>query len=380
MTVTIPYLLPDLPTADCLHPFLKEMDQNLWYSNFGPLEHQYKQALAQHFFNSNDYGYFALTSSGTSALMLALAALNLEPKSKVLIPSLTFPATALAVVNAGLTPVFGDTDENLELNLKYAHPFLINAGIKAVIPVSWHRKSLSIEDWDQFSGQTGIPVVIDAAPALEKRTLPKYCTLIFSLHATKNYGIGEGGIVVSPNKNMISNIIRLSNFGFDQGLVAEMGMNAKLSEYHAAVGLAQLDRYDQISARRMKMLQRYQLLLPLLRSKSLKIATNLNNDPCYLLLEDNNQNAKDVIIYMLNNGIECRRFYNPVTHLQPAFKHYHCMDDMAHTLRMQKSLITLPFHNYLSEEQINFIVTTLDNYKPQNKHRNSHQVNNMAPS
>ena len=106
----IPLLIPDMPLAEELLPWLKRIDATRWYSNFGPLVRELEGALIGMFALRNDKALHLTTVSNcTAGLELALIALDLKPGSRVLVPALTFVATATAVIRAGHVPVIADS-------------------------------------------------------------------------------------------------------------------------------------------------------------------------------------------------------------------------------------------------------------------------------
>lgn len=243
-TGDLPVLRPRMPRAEALMPYLQRIDDRRTYSNFGPLVTELETRLAQRL--GVDTDCVVTVANGTAGLTLALQAVVEDPKGYCLIPSWTFVATAHAVSSAGLTPFLVDVDEgSWALTPEIARDALarIDGPVSAVMPVAPFGAPMDTEAWDRFTEQTGIPVVIDAAAghdAVRVGTAP----VVVSLHATKILGAGEGGYVVCRRREAIAEIKQRSNFGFrgtrDAGTV---GTNAKMSEYHAAVGLAAMDAY-----------------------------------------------------------------------------------------------------------------------------------------
>lgn len=225
-----------LPTADKLMPYLSRIDETRWYTNFGSLNAEYQERLGELF------GAPCVTgSSATSLLTAALMAYDLPKGSLVAMPSWTFPATAAAVVLAGHTPFFCDIDPEGVINVSG-----MDASCKAIIVVAPYGKYPG--GWDEFSKQHNIPVIIDAAAAFDVYSTsfrPKDCPVIISTHSTKCFATGEGGLVFSRNVDLLERIRRLSNFGLTPDRRIEYtGLNCKFSEYHAAVGLAELDGWS----------------------------------------------------------------------------------------------------------------------------------------
>jgi dTDP-4-amino-4,6-dideoxygalactose transaminase len=201
-------------------------------------------------------------SNGTMGLELGLKALNIAAGGRVLLPALTFPATASAVVRAGLTPVFADIDAHtLSLSPESARRAMAATAIDAVLTVSVHGHLHDPEAWDAFSAEHGVPVLIDAAGVAGYQKIGSTTSAVFSLHATKPLGIGEGGFLATASSDVAEQVRCLSNFGFQSGQARSIGTNAKLSEYHAAVGLAAVANWPAIKAARQVVYQDYVRLL-----------------------------------------------------------------------------------------------------------------------
>jgi dTDP-4-amino-4,6-dideoxygalactose transaminase len=249
-------LKPALPTADQLLPYLRRIDRTRIYSNFGPLAIELSHRLAAHF--SLPEGGATLASSGHAALLgsiLAAAGRASAKRPVALIPAYTFIATATAAERAGYQPVFVDVDERTwtaDPDALLDHPDLTRAGL--VIPVAAYGRPVPLAAWTDFQERTGVPVVVDAAAAFD--TLPRDRArylgtppVALSFHATKAFSTGEGGGVLSVDTGLIERVTQALNFGFagsrDSSVAAT---NGRLSEFHAAVGLADLDRWDDKAA------------------------------------------------------------------------------------------------------------------------------------
>lgn len=257
----LPLLVPDLPDADALLPFLRRMDMSQQYSNFGPLAVEFEALLHARFALADDAAVAVTTvSSDTLGLELSLAALGLAPRSRVLIPALTFVATATAVARAGHVPVAADVDaDSWLLTPAIAREALARTRFDAVIPVATFGVPQAMPGWQAYERETGVRVIVDAAAAFGSQGFERAGgTLVFSLHATKSLPAGEGGVVVSTDAAHIARVRQMANFGINLdpragvpvGHLASLGTNAKLSEYHAAVGLASLQRWEAGALRR----------------------------------------------------------------------------------------------------------------------------------
>lgn len=252
-TPRISLLVPDMPAADELRPFLTRIDARRWYTNFGPLVEEFEAALARELGAGREAPALTSTANCTLGLELALGALDLSRGARVLVPAFTFVATATAVLRAGYTPVLADVDSaSWLLTPALARACLDAVPVDAVVPVATFGCPQDPAGWDAFARDTGVPVLIDAAGAFGNQAVGERTAVAFSFHATKSLGIGEGGAVAAREGAIVERVRRLSNFGIElpAGIVQHAGTNAKLSEYHAAVGLAALPRWRRNAARR----------------------------------------------------------------------------------------------------------------------------------
>jgi dTDP-4-amino-4,6-dideoxygalactose transaminase len=251
-TEIVPVLRPRLPRAEALMPYLRRIDESRVYTNFGPLVLELEVRLHRHFGLAN--GNLVSASSGTAGLIgaiLASAGRAGHNRPYALMPSFTFVATAVAAELCGYRPCFGDVDARtwiLDPDALLQHPQLDQVGV--IIPVATFGRPVPQAAWESFSERTGIPVIIDGAasieavskdPARHLGSLP----VVMSFHATKSFATGEGGCVITTDTELTARAFQALNFGF-YGTRDSRGAstNGKMSEYHAAVGLAELDGWE----------------------------------------------------------------------------------------------------------------------------------------
>jgi dTDP-4-amino-4,6-dideoxygalactose transaminase len=352
----IPLLVAQLPDTDALIPYLRQIDANRWYTNFGPLAMQLEQRFAASFAPTLTAPTAITAASGTAGLELVLGALELPPGSSVLLPALTFVATATAVIRAGYQPLIGDVDASTWLlTPETAREYAANHRVAAVMPVATFGNPQDVEAWDAFVADTGIPVVIDAAGAYGNQRIGRYCHVVFSLHATKALAAGEGGLVVSYDTELAARVRRLSNFGIDlergsQVFVA--GENGKLSEYHAAVAHAALDQWPVMVERRRAVQARYHYVLQR-HCPDLGMQRRPEHGiyPILVGLLPPGLRAGDLQPHLLSRGIETRQWYCPTLDRHPAFAAYAAGPlPVAHDLA--ERLLGLPFFIDIDETQM----------------------------
>lgn len=212
--------------------------------------------------------------SATAAMHVTLLALGIGPGDEVITPSLTWVSTANLICLLGATPVFVDVDRDTLMVTPQAAAAAITARTKAIIPVHYAGAACDLAGLRQVAQQHGVPLIEDAAHAVgtRYRGQPVGCsgTAIFSFHAIKNLTCAEGGMLVTDDAVLAERVRRLKFHGlaadaFDreslgrkpQAQVIEPGFKYNLSDIHAALGLAQLERIAEMNARRRELAQRY---------------------------------------------------------------------------------------------------------------------------
>jgi dTDP-4-amino-4,6-dideoxygalactose transaminase len=352
----IPLLVAQLPDTEALLPYLRQIDANRWYTNFGPLVTKLEQRFAATFAPTRSAPKVITATSGTAGLELVLGALELPRGSNVLLPALTFVATATAVIRAGYNPLIADVDTSTWLlTPETAREYAAHYPVAAVMPVATFGNPQDVEAWDAFAADTGIPVVIDAAGAFGNQSVGQHSHVVFSLHATKALAAGEGGLVVTYDQELATRVRRLSNFGIDlergsQVFVA--GENGKLSEYHAAVAHAALDQWPVVAERRRAVQARYQHVLSQ-HCPDLRLQRRAENGIYPILVGrlPRGLRARDLQPALLARGIETRQWYCPTLDRHPAFAAFAAGPlPVAHEL--SERLIGLPFFIDISEEQM----------------------------
>lgn len=255
--VTRPYL----PPLEELLPYLEQIWANRQLTNCGPFHEQLERELCEYL----GVEHISLFANGTLALVTALQALRIT--GEVITTPYSFVATAHSLLWNGLKPVFVDIDpETLNLD-----PAKIEAAITpqttAILPVHVYGQSCDTARIRAIADAYGLKVIYDAAHAFgvedEGGSILRHGDLsILSFHATKVFTTFEGGAIVSPDEKTKKRIDYLKNFGFaDEVTVVAPGINGKMNEFQAAVGLAQIKHIDSALAERKAIDIHYRELL-----------------------------------------------------------------------------------------------------------------------
>ncbi len=376
------YVIPDMPSADQLLPYLRQIDEKRWYSNFGPLVTQFEKRLTAHLSaldKNAQAGPLALTTLMTCyhALQIGLQLFRMPANAQVLLPAVTFPACPLAVRHAGAEPVLADVDgATWHLTPEVARRAAEKMPIHAIMPVAVYGVPVPVEEWDKFSDDTGIPVIIDAAAALEAQPIPKKGLVAHSLHATKPFSIGEGGVLVARRSDWIEEARCISNFGTQLRIALQDGSNAKMSEYHGAVALAQLDRWDEVKQKRRDGFARFRAVI---EKAALGVGFQQGIERAIasvIMLQSPATQATHIVNALTARGIAAHRMYLPPLYHHPYFANLKIVNNkglalsgtssldqkvawMENCEAMQRSVFGLPFHAFMSGDDMDYVAQTL---------------------
>ena len=255
----IPISKPYLPPREMVDAYLDSVYEKHWLTNNGPLVQKLTQRLADYL--GLDSQCLVLVANGSLALHLAYNALDL--KGEVITTPFSFIATASTLKWEGLQPVFSDIDKdtwNIAPNLIEKH---ITQNTSAIVPVHVFGNPCDVDAIQTIANKHKLKVIYDAShcfgATLNGESVLKHGDVsTISFHATKLFHTVEGGAVITKTPELAEQIRKMINFGIDDiGGIHLTGTNAKMSEYHAAVGLAVLDSIDDIHQQRADVWQRY---------------------------------------------------------------------------------------------------------------------------
>jgi dTDP-4-amino-4,6-dideoxygalactose transaminase len=354
----IPVARPLLPDADALAPYLRQIDESRWYSNFGPLLRAFEDRLEARFAQPTRV---ATVANGTLAITLALQALGCRPGELCAMPAWTFVATAHAVRQAGLQPWFLDVDPQtwmLDPAQTVAALRTAPGPVGAIVPVSAFGALPNLQAWANVRDATGVPVLVDGAAAFDAlNEAPVPVTV--SLHATKSVAAGEGGFVASEDEALIERVRALTAFAFQGERTSRfVATNAKLSEYAAAVGLASLDAWPATRARLSFAALQLKVALALTPQIVFQPGWGVSwiSSVCVVGVPDGiaARLARDLAA----QGAEARAWWGAGCHVQPAFED--CLrQPLPITERLAGSTLGLPYFIDLDEPQAWRIVDAL---------------------
>lgn len=363
----IPFLKPKVVPKESYQHYLEEIDASRIYTNNGPLNRRFEERLLQEYFNNE--GAVVTVSNATIGLLLAISEMK-RPGKYALMPSFTFPATPLSAMWCGLEPYYIDIDdENWCMDEKLLEAALEELGdeVAVVVPYATFGTHLDLAYYESLL-QRGIPVVIDAASSfgstLEEQVEPGFGgATVYSFHATKSFGIGEGAIVYSRDHTLIQSIRSSSNFGFnDDRESGQLGLNGKISEYTAAIGLATLDVFQEKIKIRERIGAWYEQAW-----KEQKLAEagwrlqGVKGKVAYQFYPFLCPSDRDNMYYvkkLQKLGIQIRTYFSPPCHRQKMFE-LHPRSLLKVTEDISNRILSLPVWEDIEQEQVQLIVRHL---------------------
>ena len=328
MGAFIPLARPDLSGNE--RKYLNECIDSGYVTHHGRFEREFEQAFSKRFDT-----HCIATSSGTGALHLALLSLGIGHGDEVIVPDLTFGATASVVLAVGAKPVLVDIDpETFGLDRRKVLSYL-NRKTRAVISV--HLYGENAGDFRQF----GIPVVEDACESLGLVPIQGDLTA-YSFYGNKVITTGEGGMLCGK----LGNAKEWRDGGFDSDYRNTVpGCNYRMSNMQAAVGLAQLERFDALLSDRQR---NARLFSERLRGKGRWLFVCECKDPVGLQR------------HLKENGVDSRPVFTPL-HRSPAFRAY-AKGNYRGADKVWQSGLCLPTGPHVSQQQVEKITGLVNGF------------------
>lgn len=306
-----PIVKPYLPDITKYQSYIEDIYKRCWLTNNGPLVQLLQQRLAEYLRVDN----LLLVCNGTVALQVAYKALEIE--GNVITTPFSFAASASSLCWQGLTPKFIDIDAtSLNISMSNVDQKLLRQS-SAILGVHVFGNPCNVDEIDNIANQNGLKVVYDAAHAfgsnVSGQSVLRYGDAsTLSLHATKLFHCIEGGAIIFKRKNDLERAKHLINFGFDEKQRPQsVGINAKMSEVHAAMGLAVLDDIESILDKRKELTNLYHSLLEGVVELQVWHSKGKNNGAYMPILFSDEAQLITVRDILANKGIQTRRYFYP---------------------------------------------------------------------
>jgi len=340
----------------------------------GPKLRQFESAFAK--FTGAKYAIGV--SNATSALHLSIKALRIGKGDEVIIPDMTFVATANAVVLSGAVPVFADIEkETMNISIDSIKR-KISSKTKAIIPVHFAGKVCDMLTISKIARKNNLAVIEDCAHAIGAEFGRKHVGNFgnagcFSFYPTKNITTIEGGMIITNSKKIAEYVTSARNHGLTKTLVQryakgkpwdydviESGYNYRLDEIRSVLGLSQIKRIKKLNALRKKVFEYYNNKLQNVKGLITPQSSIDNNHAYHLYImrvENNNNISRDELFTQLSKyGIKTTVHYKPL-HEFTAFKKFKNKNkDMENSKQLYKEIISLPFYPNMPKKQQDFVI------------------------
>jgi dTDP-4-amino-4,6-dideoxygalactose transaminase len=245
-----------LPHINEYNYYLEKIYKSHWVTNFGQLVEKLENRLKKYL----GVKYLVLTANGTLALQVAYRLLELN--GDVITTPFSFVATASSLIWEKLNPLFADIDPySFTINPEEIEKKITDK-TTGIVPVHVYGNCCNIEEINSIAEQNNLKVIYDAAHAFgvkykNKSILTYGNASVLSFHATKLFHTIEGGAIIINDYELYERAKRMINFGYENYKIHCLGINAKMNEFEAAMGLAILDNIDDIFAKRKEIFQTY---------------------------------------------------------------------------------------------------------------------------
>ncbi|MBN1339015.1 MAG: DegT/DnrJ/EryC1/StrS family aminotransferase [Bacteroidales bacterium] len=376
----VPLIKPFLPPLGEVLPYLQQIWETRILTNGGPLHEELERALCDYL----GVKFISLFSSGSLALMIALKALDL--KGEVITTPFTFPATLQGILWNNLQPVFADIDPN-DLNI---HPEAVEKAITprtcAILPVHVFGIPCDVEMIHRLARKHNLRVIYDAAHSFGVRingdSVCRYGDLsVMSFHATKVFNTFEGGAVVCHDEMTKKRIDALKNNGIDARYrIAGSGINAKMSEFQAAVGLCQLKYVNGIIDHQKAAVSKYRELLTGINGLSMlqereEYALNYSFLPVIVDALQFGASRDELHDFLECENIVTRKYFSPLvcdsgevaggeTGLLPVAR------------KMAADILCIPVFHDITRQQISAVTAAINRFHQSRRKRAQKVINN----
>lgn len=353
----IPVTKPFLPPQQIYQTYLDGIWTRNWLTNMGPLASDLEIKLKDYL----DVKHLLFVTNGTVALQMAIMALDL--KGEIITTPFSFVATTSSIVWENCQPIFVDINEQtLNIDAEKIEE-AITEKTSAILATHVYGNPCDVERIEQIAKKHNLKVIYDGAHAfgvtIKGKSILEYGDVsTVSLHATKLYHSTEGGLLVTKNPDLLKKLASMRNFGisgFDS--FSDLGLNGKNSEFHAAMGLANLKYIEEISKKRIALTARYDDRLKNLKAcRPMWHSDSENNAAYYPIIFDSEDLLLKCKEHLQLNEIGTRRYFYPslanaLPYLEPQI--------LPITDEIAKRVLCLPLFYDLTVEEVDMICRLL---------------------
>lgn len=353
--MNIPWGIPDLNNDD--KNAVVEVLESGWFS-MGAEVKNFEEKVKMYL----GIDYAIAVNNGTSALDVAFKSIGIKPNDEVILPALTYIATGNAVLYNHATPIFVDIDDTLNIDTSLIEDKITDK-TKAIVNIDLGGNVSNYSELIKISKKYEISLVVDGAQSFGSEYHGKKCCThgsvnTTSFHAAKILTTIEGGMIFTNNKDIYLKSQSLRNQGESSKYVHEyLGNNYRMTNITAAIGISQINRFQDILSNRRAKATYYKENL-----KNLELPRELNNTiNCYFLFLILVNNRDKLNKYLNENGIDTRITYPMPINEQTMFRKF---DKKTYSMakKMSNSVISLPMHNKLTIEEQDYIIKKIEEF------------------
>ena len=341
---------------------IKSIFESKWLTNMGEKHKLLENNLKEYLGIKN----ISLFTNGHLALMVAVQAMNLPKGGEVITTPYSFSSTTHAIVQNGLTPVFCDIDpETYTIDVNKIEK-LITEKTVAILPVHVYGHVCDVEAIDKIAKKHNLKVIYDAAHVFgvkyKGKCIGEYGDIsMFSFHATKVFNTIEGGALVYNDESLKSYIDKLKNFGINgPERVEYVGINAKMNEFCAAMGICNLRHIDEELSKREKVYNRYVERLSgipgITISKEQKnVKPNYAYFPVVFDKEVFGKDRDEVMKELQKENIFSRKYFYPLINDYECYRDNYDSSLTPISKKISDNVLTIPMYAALSIDEVNRI-------------------------
>ena len=370
----IPFFIPEITEAD-KKAVLNSLKKP--HLTDGPKLREFEALFAK--FTGAKYAIG--TSNATSALHLSILANGIGKGDEIIIPDMTFVATANAVIHAGAIPVFADVEKN-SMNISIdSIKEKVNKKTKAILPVHFAGKSCDIKNILKICKENNLKLIEDCAHAIGARIGEKHVGTFgnagcFSFYPTKNITTIEGGMVITNDKKIAQKISLLRNHGLTKTLlqryskgmpwdydVIESGYNYRLDEIRSTLGISQLKRIEKLNQNRKKIYEYYNTKFENVEQITTPNSSKEKDHVYHLYIIRINKKSKisrdQLFIKLQKLGIKTTVHYKPL-HKFSVFKKFKKKNNkFVNSTELYQEIMSLPFYPNMPKSQQDYVIKSI---------------------
>lgn len=351
-------------TQSLMPPFEEYMEEikslwdSHWLTNMGEKHNQLEEALIKFL----DVPNVSLFTNGHLALECVVQAFNLT--GEVITTPFTFVSTTHAIVRNGLKPIFCDINPDDYTMDTEKLERLITEKTSAIVPIHVYGSICDVYEIDKIAKKYNLKIIYDAAHAfgvtVNDTGIGNFGDAsMFSFHATKVFHTIEGGAITFKEESLKNKLNSIKNFGITgQESIEDIGTNAKMNEFQAAMGLCNLRNIDKNISKRKEIVERYMENLERINGiKLLREQENVKSNYAYFpVVFDGYKNSRDDIYELLKqNNIMARKYFYPLTNRIECYKDYFSSQDTPVAEYIADRVLCLPLYSDLALEDVNRI-------------------------